>query len=117
LNSEQLQTLLDTLTTSFISDFDTSYGIPGIDELYWKASPHIQDNLLRLFALNPSLGLKQLESERDLPLPDLFQQLYDRGAQLAMLLKYAVKQHWLNAMPWFAKQTDLKRYTDQLEIS
>ncbi|MDK9778564.1 MULTISPECIES: hypothetical protein [unclassified Vibrio] len=117
LNSEQLQKLLDTLKTNFISDFDTSYGIPGIDELYWKASPHIQDNLLRLFALNPSLGLKQLESERDLPLPDLFQQLYERDAQLIVLLKYAIKQHWVSAMPWFTKQTDLKRYTDQLEIS
>lgn len=117
LNSEQLQELLDTLKTNFISEFDTRYGIPGIDELYWKASTHIQENLLRLFALNPSLGLKQLESERDLSLPDLFQQLYDRGAQLIVLLKYAIKQHWVNATPWFTEQADLKLYTDQLEIS
>ncbi|GLR06633.1 hypothetical protein GCM10007906_42210 [Vibrio hyugaensis] len=117
LNSEQLQELLDTLKTNFISEFDTRYGIPSIDELYWKASTHIQDNILRLFALNPSLGLKQLENERVLSLPELFQQLYERDAQLIVLLKYAIKQHWVNAIPWFNEQTDLKPYTDQLEIS
>ncbi len=52
-----------------------------------------------------------------LSLPELCQQLYERDAQLIVLLKYAIKQHWVDAMPWFAKQTDLKRYTDQLEIS
>lgn len=117
LNSEQLQKLLDTLKTNFISDFDTSYGIPGIDELYWKASQHIRDNLLNLLAIKPSLGLKQLENERELSLPELFQELYERDAQLIVLLKYAIEQHWVSAMPWFTKQTDLKRYTDQLEIS
>ncbi|MGR5076775.1 hypothetical protein [Photobacterium swingsii] len=116
LTIEQVDTILTLCDQYRVRDFDTLYGMAELETLYYLASPHRQDAIMRIFAARPHLGLDLLYNENVITLPVFCQKVQDSGANIGELLSYSLDRGWEESYPWFANKPDINHYIAKLQV-